>query len=294
LKKWEVDIGAHVTAGQVLAEIETPEIDQQLDQARAQLGVAEANLQLAQITSARWHSLLDSKAVSKQEVDDKSAAVTVNAATVQSERANVRRLEETQGFKRVVAPFAGVITVRNFDMGDLINIGGARELFHLAQTEALRVYVRVPQTQAANIHAGQTAQVLIPEVPNERFPAKVVTTSESMSVNSRTLLTELQVDNSKGRIRIGSYAQVCLAGIASAPALTLPSSVLLFRAQGLQVGVVNAQGLVELRNVELGRDFGPRVEILSGITANDKIIATPFDSLVGGMTVRVASPAAAR
>ena len=222
LKKWNVDIGARVTAGQVLAEIDTPEIDRQLDQARAQLGVAQANLKLAQITDARWQSLLASKTVSKQEADEKSAAVDVDAATVEAARANVRRLEETQGFQRVVAPFAGIITVRNVDIGDLISVGGARELFHLAQTEALRVYVRVPQTQAADIRTGQTAEVLIPELPDEPFPAKVVTTSEAVSATSRTLLTELQVDNSKGRIRIGSYAQVRFASITAAPALTLP------------------------------------------------------------------------
>jgi len=291
LKKWNVDIGARVTAGQVLAEIDTPEIDRQLDQARAQLGVAQANLNLAKITDARWQMMLASKTVSKQEADEKSAAAKVDVANVEAAQANVRRLEETQGFQRVLAPFAGIITARNVDIGDLISNGGARELFHIAQTEALRVYVRVPQTQAADIRTGQSAEVLIPELPNEPFPAKVVTTSEAMSATSRTLLTELQADNSKGRIRIGSYAQVRFASITAAPALTLPSSVLLFRAQGLQVGVVNAQGLVELRKVEVGRDFGQRVEILSGVTAADKVIATPFDSLVSGMTVRIVPPA---
>ena len=291
LKKWNVDIGARVTAGQVLAEIDTPEIDQQLDQARSQLGVAEANLKLAQISDTRWQTLLHSNTVSKQEADEKSAAAAVNAASVEAERANVRRLEETQGFQRVLAPFDGIITARNVDIGDLISIGGSRELFHLAQTETLRVYVQVPQTQAAGIRTGQTAEVLIPELPNEPFPATVVTNSEAMSATSRTLLTELQVDNSEGRIRIGSYAQVRFGSVAAAPALTLPSSVLIFRSEGLQVGVVDAQGVVELRKVELGRDFGQRVEILSGVTAADKVIATPFDSLVSGMTVRVAPSA---
>src|SRR4029434_3990922 len=211
-----------------------------------------------------------------------------DVANVEAAQANVRRLEETQGFQHVVAPFAGIITARNVDIGDLISNGGGRELFHLAQIEALRVYVRVPETQAADIRPGQTAEVLIPELPDEHFSAKVVATSEAVSATSRTLLTELQADNAKGRIRIGSYAQVRFASISAAPALTLPASVLLFRAEGLQVGVVNAQGLVELRKVELGRDFGQRVEILSGVTDADKVIATPFDSLVSGMTVRVA------
>ena len=291
LKKWNVDIGARVTAGQVLAEIDTPEIDQQLDQARSQLGVAEANLKLAQITDTRWQMLLRSNTVSKQEADEKSAAVAVNAANAEAARANVRRLEETQSFQRVLAPFDGIITVRNVDIGELISIGGSRELFHLAQTETLRVYVQVPQTQAAGIRTGQTAEVLIPELPNEPFPAIVVTNSEAISANSRTLLTELQVDNSQGRIRIGSYAQVRFASVAAAPVLTLPSSVLIFRSEGLQVGVVDAQGVVELRKVELGRDFGQRVEILSGVTAADKVIATPSDSVINGMTVRVAPSA---
>jgi membrane fusion protein, multidrug efflux system len=288
LKKWNVDIGAHVTAGQVLAEIDTPELDRQLDQARAQLGVAQANLKLAQITDARWQMMLRSNTVSKQEADQTSATAAVTAATVEADKAIVRQFEETQAFQHVVAPFAGVITTRNVDIGDLISNGGGRELFHLAQMETLRVYVRVPQTQTADIRIGQNAEVLIPEFPDETFPAKVVTTADAVSNNSRTLLTELQVDNAKGRIRIGSYAQVRFASIAAAPALTLPASALLFRAQGLQVGVVNDRGVVELRKVELGRDFGPRVEVLSGVTAADKVIATPFDSLVSGMTVRTA------
>jgi len=289
LKKWNVDIGAHVTAGQVLAEIDTPELDRQLDQARAQLGVAEANLKLAQITDTRWQSLLRSNTVSKQEADQTSASAAVNAATVEADKAVVRQFEETQAFQHVVAPFDGIITARNVDIGDLISNGGGHELFHLAQMEKLRVYVRVPQTQTADIHEGQSAEVLIPEYPNETFPAKVVTTADAVSNTSRTLLTELRADNPKDRIRIGSYAQVRFNSISAAPALTLPTSALLFRAQGLQVGVVNAQGVVELRKIQLGRDFGPRVEILSGVTAADKVIANPFDSLVSGMTVRVAT-----
>jgi membrane fusion protein, multidrug efflux system len=291
LKKWNVDIGARVTAGQVLAEIDTPELDRQLDQARAQLNVAQANLKLAQITDARWQTLLRTNVVSKQEADQTSATAAADAANFEAARANVRQLEETQAFQRVVAPFTGIITVRNVDIGDLIVNAGGRELFHIAQIERLRVYVRVPQTQAADIHAGQDAEVLIPELPDEQFPAKVVTTSEAVSATSRTLLTELQVDNSKGRIRTGSYAQVRFASIAAPPALTLPASALLFRAEGLQVGVVNERGVVELRKIKLGRDLGQRVEILSGVTAAEKVIASPSDSLVNGMVVRVAASA---
>lgn len=287
LKKWNVDIGAHVTAGQILAEIDTPELDRQLDQARAQLGVAQANLKLAQITNDRWQQMLRSNTVSKQEADQTAATAAVDAATVEADKAIVRQFEETQAFQHVLAPFAGVVTARNVDIGDLISNGTGREMFHLAQMDKLRVYVHVPQTQAAEIRVGQAAEVLIPELPGETFPASVVTTADAVANNSRTLLTELAVDNSKGRIRIGSYAQVRFKSIALAPALTLPASALLFRAQGLQVGVVNDQGVVELRQVKLGRDFGQRVEILGGVTTKDKVIAAPFDSLVSGMTVRV-------
>jgi len=288
LKSWNVDIGAHVTAGQVLAVIDTPELDRQLDQARAQLNVAQANLKLAQITDTRWQTLLGKLVVSKQEADETSAKAAVAEATVEADRAIVHRYEETQAFQRVVAPFDGIITVRNVDIGDLIVNGSGRELFHIVQTQKLRVYARVPQTQAEDIRTGQAAELLIPELPDEHFPAKVVTTAEAVSANSRTLLTELEVDNPQGRIRTGSYAEVRFASITAAPALTLPASALLFRAEGLQAGIVNAQGLVELRKIKLGRDLGPRVEILSGVTPSDKVIANPSDSLVSGMTVRIA------
>lgn len=294
LKKWQVDIGARVKAGDVLAEIETPETDRALDQARAQLGVAEVNLKLAQTTDLRWQSLLRISAVSKQEADEKTSAVGVAQATLESERANVHRLEELQGFQKVVAPFDGIITVRNVDIGDLINAGSGRELFHLAQTQTLRVYVRVPQTQAMGIVNGQEAELLIPELPGEMFPAKVITTSESMSATSRTLLTQLQVDNSKGLVRVGSYAQIRFASVAKAPVMTLPSSTLIFRTEGLQVAAVDDKGVVDLRKVEIGRDFGERVEVLSGVAASDRIIAAPFDSLVKGMTVRTLDKATAK
>jgi RND family efflux transporter MFP subunit len=289
LKRWNVDIGAHVQEGQVLAEIDTPELDQQLDQARAQLTVAEANLKLAQVTDVRWQQLLKTSAVSKQEADEKAAASAVAAATVQAEQANVRRLEETQAFQKVLAPFAGVVTARNVDIGDLIPAGSGRELFHVISPQSLRLYARVPQTMAADIRVGQSAQILIPELPNVSLPAKVVTTSTAISVASRTLLVELQASNPDEQIHTGSYCQVRLATTGSAPALTLPSSTLLFRANGLQVGVVNDAGVVALRNVTLGRDFGRTVEVLTGVTAIDRVIATPSDSLVDGMIVRVAS-----
>jgi membrane fusion protein (multidrug efflux system) len=293
LKKWQADIGAKVKAGDVLAEIETPEADRALDQALAQVGVADVSLKLAQATEVRSQGLLKVSAVSKQDADEKTAAVGVAQATLESQRANANRLEQLQSFQKVVAPFDGIITVRNVDMGDLISAGGTKELFHLAQTDMLRVYVRVPQTQAAGIVVGQTAELLIPEMPDQKFEAKVATTSEAISANSRTLLTELHVKNPTGLIRVGSYAQVRFSNVAKSAVLTVPASAVIFRSEGTQVAVVKPNGddhgVVELRKVELGRDYGQRVEVTNGLSADDKIIAAPFDSLVNGMTVRIAS-----
>ena len=288
LKRWLVDIGAHVDAGQLIAEIEIPELDQQLEQARAELAQTEAALALAKTTADRWADLLKTASVSEQENAEKQADFKLKTATVEAARANVHRLEQLVSFARVTAPFAGTITARNTDVGDLIVAGSSKELFRLAQTETLRVYVRVPQTAAHGIAPGQPADVLIPEMPGRVFPAKVVTTSGAMATDSRTLLTELAVDNSKNEILPGSYAQVRFLDTAPGATLTLPSNTLLFRAQGLQVGVVGTDGKVDLRSVQIGRDFGQKVEVLSGVDASDKIIVNPSDSLVSGTTVRLA------
>jgi len=288
LKRWLVDIGAHVDAGQLIAEIEIPELDQQLEQARAELAQTEAALALAKTTADRWADLLKTASVSEQENAEKQADFKLKTATVEAARANVHRLEQLVSFARVTAPFAGTITARNTDVGDLIVAGSSKELFRLAQTETLRVYVRVPQTAAHGIAPGQTAEVLIPEMPGRVFPAKVVTTSGAMATDSRTLLTELAVDNSKNEILPGSYAQVRFLDTAPSATLTLPSNTLLFRAQGLQVGVVGTDGKVDLRSVQIGRDFGQTVEVLSGVDASDKVIVNPSDSLVSGTTVRLA------
>ena len=206
---------------------------------------------------------------------------------MESQKANVNRLEELQSFQKVVAPFDGIVTVRNVDIGDLISAGGTKELFHLAQVQTLRVYVRVPQTQSTGIKAGLVAELLVPEYPDKKFPAKVTTTAEAISPNSRTLLTELQVDNPDGLIRSGSYAQVRFASVAKAAAMTIPVSALIFRSEGTQVAVIKDGNKAELRKVEMGRDYGKRVELLSGVKAEDKIIDNPFDSIVDGQTVRV-------
>ena len=288
LKRWLVDIGAHVDAGQLIAEIDIPDLDQQLDQARAQLAESDAALALAKTTADRWADLLKTSSVSEQENAEKQADFKLKTATVEANRANVHRLEQLVSFARITAPFAGTITARNTDVGDLIVAGSSKELFRLAQTETLRVYVRVPQTAAHGLGPGQPADVLIPELPGRVFPAKVVTTSGAMSTDSRTLLTELEVDNSKNEILPGSYAQVRFLDTTPSATLTLPANTLLFRAQGLQVGVVGSDGKVDLHSVQIGRDFGQRVEILSGVETGDQVIINPSDSLVSGTTVRIA------
>ena len=287
LKRWLVDIGAHVTEGELLAEIDTPELNQQLEQARAELAQTDAALALAKITADRWADLLKTSSVSEQENAEKQADFKLKTATVDAARANVHRLEELVSFARVMAPFAGTITARNTDVGDLIVAGSSKELFRLAQTQTLRVYVRVPQSAAHGITPGQSAEMMIPEIPGHVFPAKVVTTSQAMSTDSRTLLTELEVDNSQGEILPGSYAQVRFLDVKLTTALTLPSNTLLFRAEGLQVGVVGPDKKVDLHNVEIGRDFGQKVEVLSGIGPADQIIVNPSDSLVSGTVVRI-------
>jgi membrane fusion protein, multidrug efflux system len=216
------------------------------------------------------------------------AGLELKAATGEAARANVRRLEDLQAFERVTAPFAGTITARSTDIGQLIAAGSNKELFRLAQTGTLRVYVRVPQAAARGVVAGQMAELTIPELPGRVFPAKVVRTSEAMSADSRTLLTELQVDNPNGEILAGTYAQARFTEARLDPVLTLPSNTLLFRAEGPQVGVVGTNGEVKLRSVTLGRDFGPTVEILGGVSGSDQVILNPSDSLVSGATVRVA------
>jgi RND family efflux transporter MFP subunit len=288
LKRFLVDIGAHVKAGDLLAEIDTPELNQQLAQARAELVQAEAALALSKTTAARWADLLKSASVSEQEAAEKQSDLELKAATVEAARANVRRLEDMQSFERVTAPFAGTITARNTDIGQLIAAGGNSELFRLAQTGTLRVYVRVPQAAARGVAPGQMAELTIPELPGRVFPAKVVRTSEAMSTDSRTLLTELEVDNSKGEILAGTYAQARFTEARLDSALTLPSNTLLFRSEGPQVGVVGLNDKVELRSVSLGRDFGPTIEILGGVSPSDRVILNPPDSLVSGATVRVA------
>ena len=291
LKDWVADIGAHVKAGQLLGEIETPDLDQQLEQAKAQLALAQANLHLAEITDNRWKELLKTASVSEQAAAEKAEARETAAASVEADRANMRRLQELVSFQRVIAPFAGTITLRSTDIGDLIVAGsGGKELFHIAQTEKLRVYVRVPESYAQGIAPGQTATLSTPATPGRSFEGKVTTTSESISTTSRTLLVELEVDNSKNQILPYSYGQLTFKETNSDGFLALPSSAVLFRAHGLEVAVVGPDDSVQLRPVKVGRDFGQTIEITDGVTTTDRVISNPTDSLVNGLKVRVQTP----
>jgi membrane fusion protein, multidrug efflux system len=287
LSRWLVDIGDSVTAGKLLAEIDTPELDQELARTRADLAQAEAAQELARTTALRWAELLKTASVSEQETAEKQSDLALKTATVEGARANVKRLEELKGFARVTAPFAGTITARRTDVGQLITAGNGKELFRLAQTRTLRVFVRVPQTMARAIEPGQEAGLTLAEFPGRKFAAKIVRSAGAMEPDSRTLLTELQVDNANGEILAGSYAQVRFTDAKADAALTLPANALLFRSEGMEVGVVGLDGKVELRRVQLGRDFGQVVEVLEGIAQSDRVILNPPDSLTPGVTVQV-------
>ena len=293
LKKWYFDIGSRVQAGQLLAEIETPEVDQQLDQARADLATAQANLHLAQTTAARYESLFKTDSVSRQDLEDKAGDLQAKKAIVDSATSNVRRLQETQKFQKVYAPFDGVITARNTDTGALINAGAnaaGKQLFDLASTGVLRVYVNVPQTYARAATAGNPADLTLAEFPGRHFPGKIVRTADAIEPVSRTLLTEVDVENPQGELLPGAYASVHLKlGSKTAPVM-LPVNALLFRSEGLRVGVVR-DGKAILVPIVMGRDFGNEVEVLSGVTVKDAVILNPSDSLTSGTQVRVAEVA---
>ncbi|MGA8366590.1 MAG: efflux RND transporter periplasmic adaptor subunit [Candidatus Acidiferrales bacterium] len=294
LKNWYADIGAHVKKGQLLADIETPEVDQQLDQARADLNTAQANYSLSEITAKRYQGLLQTDSVSKQDVDNAVGDFQAKKAMVASAESNVKRLEELQSFEKIYAPFDGVITARNTDIGHLIDSGAsggtAMELFHIASTGVLRVYVNVPQQDSPSARPGLAADLTLEEFPGRRFPGKLVRTAKAIDPTSRTLLVEVDVENPDGTLLPGAYAEVHLKMPSGAPAAIVPAGALIFRSQGLQVGTVENGNRAELKDVTLGRDFGADVEVVSGLTANDLVIVNPPDSLVSGETVRVAAP----
>ncbi|MFZ0037783.1 MAG: efflux RND transporter periplasmic adaptor subunit [Candidatus Acidiferrales bacterium] len=295
LKKWYFDIGAHVKEGQLLAEIETPEIDQELRQAEAAQQQAQANLDLAKTTADRWVELLKSDGVSQQEVDQNVSAYKARQADLQAAKANVDRLKDLQSFKEVTAPFSGIVTTRNVDVGALIQNGNSVQLFRMAQTNVLRIYVNVPQAYSRSMVAGVPADLEIPEFPHRTFPGKVVRTSGSIDTASRTLLTEVQVPNPTGELLPGAYATVNFHVKLVEPPVAIPSNTLIFRSQGTQVAVVTPQGTVHLKSVTLGRDLGTSMEVLTGVDSNDAIILNPPDSIGEGDVVNVkqdqASPA---
>jgi len=287
LKQRYVDIGDSVEAGQLLATIDTPEQLQELERARGQLDQAEASLGISKITAARWAELLTTASVSEQDAAEKQADLKLKTAIANSARSEVRRLEKIQAFSRVIAPFSGIITVRNIDSGDLIVAAGNRELFHLAQIKKLRVFVQVPQEMARSIDIGQSAEMTLPGLPGHKFTAKVIRTAGVITADSRTLPVELEADNPKGDILAGSYAKMRFIDVKMKASLTLPANTVLFRPEGPQVGVVDSDGKVSLRSVSIGRDFGQTIEIITGVSPQDRVIVNPSDSLVNGMTVAV-------
>jgi RND family efflux transporter MFP subunit len=291
LKNWFVDIGDHVTNGQVLAEIDTPELDQQLAQAKAELDQANANLALAKVTADRWTDLLKTASVSEQETVEKTADYTLKQADVEAALANVQRLEDLKKFDHVTAPFAGTVTLRNTDIGMLITADSGPELFRMAQTDPLRVYVRVPQPFIHAITPGQKAGLTFTELPGRIFEAKVTRTAGALDPASRTLQVEMQVPNPRGEILAGSYAQVRFNEAAVTNVLTLSDNALVFRAQGMQAALVGSDNKVKLQSVTLGRDFGNMVEVLAGLSATDRVINNPPDSIADGMTVQVVQTA---
>jgi RND family efflux transporter MFP subunit len=295
LRSWNTDIGTQVTRGQLLAVIETPEVDQQLSQAQADLATARANETLSNSTNARWQGLLKTESVSKQDAEEKSGDSAAKKAAAESAAANVARLHDLESFKRVVAPFTGVITSRNTDIGALINAGqsAGSELFRIADTHKLRIYVRVPETFAAATRPGLEAELRFAEQPNRTFAAKTVRTSNALDPLLRTLQVELELDNAKGEIFPGAYAEVHFKLPASAQTLRLPANTVLFRAAGLQVATLDGDQRVKLKSIVQGRDFGNTIEVLSGLEPNDKVVLNPPDSITNGVQVRIATPSAA-
>jgi RND family efflux transporter MFP subunit len=288
LKRWYVDIGARVRNGQLLAEIETPELDQQLRQARADLATAEANLNLSQITAARDENLVKTGSVSTQERDNSVNGNAANKATVQSNQANVARLEQLQSYEKVYAPFDGIITARETDIGALIDAGAnaPKELFHIASISKLRVYVAVPEVYSVAAQSGAPADLTLDEYPGEAFHGILVRNSDAIDLASRTLLVEVDVENARGRLKPGAYVQVHLKMPEGARSLVVPANALLFRREGLQVGVVR-DGKAELVRVTPGHDYGDSMEILSGLQPTDDVILSPSDSLTSGTPVQI-------
>ncbi len=290
LKKWYFDIGAHVKQGQLLAVVDTPEVDQQLQQSLSNLNTAKANLTLAEITKNRYEGLLKKNAVSQQDADNAVGTYNANKAIVDANQANVKQLQALQSFEKIYAPFDGIVTARNTDIGDLINSGSSStartDLFHISQPDKLRVYVNVPEEYSQGIKVGMTADLSLAEFPGRKFQGKLVRTAEAINATTRTLLIEIEVDNPSGTLLTGSYAEVHLKVATHASTLLLPVNTLLFRSEGLRAGVVK-DGKVLLTALTPGRDFGNQIEIVSGLKPDDQVIINPPDSLVSGQQVQI-------
>ncbi len=291
LTKWYFDIGSHVKRGQLLAEIQSPEVDQELQQAQNDVGTAEANLKLAEITAERYQSLLKQDSIAKQDVDTAVQNAAARQTGLRSAQANVRRLQDMVSFEKIYAPFDGVITARNTDVGQLIASGsggaGNRELFHIAAVNKLRVFVNVPQLYSHAAKVGLKADLTLPDMPNQRFPGTLVRTADAFDQTTRTLLVEVDVNNTTGQLFANSYAEVHFKMKSAGTTLVIPSTSLVFRSEGLRVPTVQNGSKIAMVPVNLGRDFGNTVEVLSGLTAESAVVADPPDSLVNGETVRV-------
>ena len=298
LKRWLVDIGAPVQRGQLLAEIDAPEVDQQLRQAEADLATAQANRNIANVTAERWRGLRDTGSVARQDADEKISLAASADAQLHSAEANLQRLHELSGFKRIVAPFTGIVTARNADVGQLITAGSGSgpELFRVADLQRLRVYVHVPQSYAALLQPDQAAAVRFPDRPGVSYPARLESTSKSLDPGSRTMLAQLIIDNSRRELLPGAYAEVDfrLPPSTAGHRLLVPGNTLVFRGAGAQVALVDAHEQVEMRSVTVGRDYGSEVEVVDGLQPGDNVILNPQDALTDHIAVRVARPAGDR
>ena len=287
LKKWYFDIGAPVKAGEVLAELDTPQVDQQLNQAKATLKEAQAALDLSLVTYRRDQDLLQRRVIAQQDFDTANSDLGVKQATVNADEAAVLSLQALEDFKTVKAPFDGIVTARNTDIGALVNSGSGNPLFIVAQIKPLRIYINVPENMAQDVSVGASAELRFNEFPGREFSGKVVRTAGAIDPNSRTLLTEVDVPNESGQLYPGAYTQVRLVTGTSNRSVLIPANTLLFRSEGAAVGLVNQNNVVELKKIKIGRDLGNQLEVTQGLSVDDRIIVNPSDSLTAGQKVKV-------